>query len=68
MMPLLRERKDLIEIHRKDPNIRCEKYDVVLYKRGNIRYNGSERAGPTIYIIMPSWICTYYITAVKNTQ
>ena len=36
MMPLLRERKDLIEIHRKDPNIRCEKYDVVLYKRGNM--------------------------------
>lgn len=34
MMPLLRERKDIIEIRRKG-NERCKKYDVVLYKRGN---------------------------------
>lgn len=33
MMPLLRERKDLIEIRRKGEEC-CRKYDVVLYKRG----------------------------------
>ena len=33
MMPLLRQRKDIIEIHKKAPG-RCRKYDVVLYKRG----------------------------------
>ena len=36
MMPLLRERKDLIEIRKKDPNERCKRYDVVLYKRGDM--------------------------------
>ena len=35
MMPLLRERRDIIEIHKKDPDIRCKKYDVVLYKQYN---------------------------------
>lgn len=34
MMPLLRQRRDLIEIHAKGPG-RCQKYDVVLYKRGS---------------------------------
>jgi len=33
MMPLLRQRNDLIEIRKK--NGRCKKYDVILYKRGN---------------------------------
>ena len=33
MMPLLRQRKDLIEIKHKEAD-RCKKYDVVLYKRG----------------------------------
>ncbi len=32
MMPLLRQRKDVIEIRKKAPG-RCKKYDVVLYKR-----------------------------------
>lgn len=32
MMPLLRQKKDIIEIHKKGPD-RCKKYDVVLYKR-----------------------------------
>lgn len=32
MMPLLRQKKDIIEIHKKGPE-RCKKYDVVLYKR-----------------------------------
>ena len=32
MMPLLRERRDIIEIRKKEPG-RCKKYDVVLYKR-----------------------------------
>ena len=31
MMPLLRQRKDVIEIKKKEPG-RCKKYDVVLYK------------------------------------
>ena len=34
MMPLLRQKKDIIEICKKDVD-RCKKYDVVLYKRGN---------------------------------
>lgn len=34
MMPLLRQRKDIIEIRKKEPG-RCKKYDVVLYKRGS---------------------------------
>lgn len=34
MMPLLRQKRDIIEIKRKDPG-RCHKYDVVLYKRLN---------------------------------
>ena len=33
MMPLLWQRRDIIEIHKKGPE-RCKKYDVVLYKRG----------------------------------
>ena len=33
MLPLLRQRRDLIEIRRKQG--RCKKYDVVLYKRGH---------------------------------
>ena len=32
MMPLLRQRRDIIEIHKQF--CRCKKYDVVLYKRG----------------------------------
>ncbi len=35
MLPLLRQRRDIIEI-RKKPAPRCKKYDVVLYKRGDI--------------------------------
>ncbi|MBR5345733.1 MAG: S24/S26 family peptidase [Clostridia bacterium] len=35
MLPLLRQRRDIIEIHKKDPTTRCKRYDVVLYKRGN---------------------------------
>lgn len=34
MMPLLRQRKDIIEIRKKETE-RCNKYDVVLYKREN---------------------------------
>ena len=33
MMPLLRPRHDIIEIHAKGKE-RCKKYDVALYKRG----------------------------------
>ena len=32
MLPLLRQRRDIIEIRKKQG--RCKKYDVVLYKRG----------------------------------
>ncbi len=34
MMPLLRQKRDIIEIKKKDLG-RCRKYDVVLYKRGD---------------------------------
>ena len=34
MLPLLRQRRDVIEIRKKGPG-RCQKYDVVLYKRGD---------------------------------
>ena len=34
MLPLLHERRDVIEIRKKEPG-RCKKYDVVLYKRGD---------------------------------
>lgn len=34
MMPLLRQKRDVIEIRKKGPE-RCKKYDVVLYKSGN---------------------------------
>lgn len=34
MMPLLRQRRDIIEIRKKEPG-RCRKYDAVLYKVGN---------------------------------
>lgn len=33
MLPLLRQRRDIIEIRAKGPD-RCHKYDAVLYKRG----------------------------------
>ena len=33
MLPLIRQKRDIIEIHAKGNN-RCRKYDVVLYKRG----------------------------------
>lgn len=33
MMPLLRQRRDIIEIRKKEQR-RCKKYDAVLYKRG----------------------------------
>lgn len=35
MLPLLRQRRDIIEIRRKDPATRCKRYDAVLYKRGD---------------------------------
>ena len=35
MMPLLRQRRDIIEIRKKDPAVRCKRYDAVLYKYGN---------------------------------
>ena len=35
MSPLLRQRRDIIEVRAKDQNTRCNRYDVVLYKHGN---------------------------------
>lgn len=34
MLPLLRQREDIVEVKAKGPE-RCKKYDVVLYKRGD---------------------------------
>ena len=33
MLPLIRQRRDIVEIRKKNSK-RCNKYDVVLYKRG----------------------------------
>ena len=33
MLPLLRQKRDIIEIRKKEPG-RCKRFDVVLYKRG----------------------------------
>ena len=51
MMPLLRQKKDIIEIRKKGA-ARCRKYDVVLYKRNN-RYllHRILRVTPQGYII-----------------
>ena len=50
MMPLLRQRKDLIEIQKKPR--RCKKYDVVLYKRnGQYILHRILRVLPTGYLI-----------------
>ncbi len=38
MMPLLRQGKDLMVIRKKDPAVRCRRYDAVLYKRKNGQY------------------------------
>ena len=35
MLPLLRQRRDIIEIRKKEPG-RCKRYDAVLYKRGDM--------------------------------
>ena len=38
MMPLLRQGKDLMVIRKKEPDVRCRRYDAVLYKRKNGQY------------------------------
>ena len=35
MLPLLRQRRDIIEIRRKNSDTRCKRYEAVLYKRGD---------------------------------
>jgi hypothetical protein len=35
MLPLIRQRRDIVEIVAKPEEARCKKYDVVLYKRGD---------------------------------
>ena len=51
MMPLVRQRKDLIEI-RKKAHGRCKKYDVVLYKRnGQYILHRILRVLPSGYLI-----------------
>lgn len=52
MMPLLRQKRDVIVIRKKTPEERCKKYDVVLYKRKE-RYilHRVLRVRPTGYII-----------------
>ena len=35
MMPLLRQRKDVVMLRRKEAGERCKKYDVVLYRSGD---------------------------------
>ena len=51
MTPLLRQRRDLIEIRKKEPG-RCKKYDVVLYKRnGQYILHRILRVLPSGYLI-----------------
>jgi hypothetical protein len=59
MMPLIRQGRDLVEIVRKEQGVRCRKYDVVLYKRGEryilhrilkVTNNGYVIAGDHCYI------------------
>ncbi len=51
MMPLLRQRRDIIEIRKKELG-RCKKYDVVLYKRnGQYILHRILRVLPTGYLI-----------------
>lgn len=35
MLPLIRQCRDLVEIRPKDPDKRCKRYDVVLFKSGD---------------------------------
>lgn len=50
-MPLLRQRRDMIEIRKKEPG-RCKKYDVVLYKRdGKYILHRILRVLPSGYLI-----------------
>lgn len=51
MMPLLRQKRDVIEIRKKVPG-RCKKYDVVLYKyRGKYILHRILKVLPNGYII-----------------
>lgn len=51
MMPLLRERQDIIEIRKKESG-RCKKYDVVLYRRnGQYILHRILRVLPDEYVI-----------------
>ena len=65
MMPLLRQKKDIIEIHRKKPG-RCRKYDVVLYKR-----NGKYILHRILKVLLDGYIiagdhCTFIETDIKD--
>lgn len=51
MMPLIRQRRDVIEIRKKEPG-RCKQYDVVLYKRnGQYILHRILKVLPTGYLI-----------------
>ncbi len=65
MMPLLREKKDIIEIRRKGKE-RCQKYDVVLYKRGS-KYilHRILKVLPDGYVIAGDH-CTFIETDIKD--
>ena len=64
MMPLLRQRKDIIEIRRIEG--RCRKYDVVFYKRGeNYILHRVLKVLPDGYIIAGDH-CTFIETDIKD--
>ncbi|MCR4621538.1 MAG: hypothetical protein K5663_05590 [Clostridiales bacterium] len=65
MLPLLRQRRDIIEIRKLQPFTRCKKYDAVLYKRGG-KYilHRILKVRPNDYVIVGDnciW-CEYGIT------
>ena len=68
MLPLLRQRRDIIEIRKKDPNVRCKKYDAVLYKVGT-RYilHRIIKVLPDSYVIVGDH-CIYREYGIRDEQ
>ncbi len=68
MLPLLRPRRDIIEIRAKDPAVRCKKYDAVLYKRGE-RYilHRVLKVRPQDYVIVGDH-CIWREYGIRDSQ
>lgn len=61
MLPLIRQRKDIIEIRRKETR-RCKKYDIILYKRGDeFILHRILKVRPTDYVVAGDHCYTYEV-------